>query len=160
MPHFPDPEEFRPVAGFPGYSVSSYGRVVSHRRGTARVLTPTVHDTGYLRLALVRDDGTVARRYVHRLVAEAFHGPFRPGQETRHLNGDRLDNRAANVVPGSRSENQRDNVAHGTHYEASRTHCPAGHPYDEDNTYVTPARPTARYCRACTRARQVAGVTA
>lgn len=42
-------------------------------------------------------------------------------------------------------------------HNSLKTHCPRGHLYDETNTYVSPSRPTARYCRACKRMRDLKG---
>lgn len=54
-------------------------------------------------------------RAVHRLVAEAFHGPCPEGLECAHQNGDRQDARAENLVWVNRVENARHRRLHGTH---------------------------------------------
>lgn len=157
-------EAWRPVAEVPGYEVSDRGRVRSvartvarsngiPQRVAARVLAPHTSTTGYRAVRLCRDGRPIPRK-VHALVAAAFIGPRPEGLEVRHLNGDRLDNRAENLAYGTRSENMRDAVRHGTHVAARRTHCPAGHPYDDENTALWRTRGgVGRYCRACKRAR-------
>ncbi len=89
---------------------------------------------------------------VHTLVLMAFAGP-RPadGMVTRHLNGDKLDNRAANLAWGTVQENIHDKFAHGTDHKTNVTHCPAGHAYDEQNTYRRPDQGVFgnRECRKC-----------
>ena len=45
---------------------------------------------------------------------EAYVGPKPKGMETRHLNGNRQDNRLSNLSYGSHSDNQQDAVRHGT----------------------------------------------
>jgi len=45
-------------------------------------------------------------------VTEAFIGPYPPGQETRHLDGDPLNNSVGNLCYGTRAENMQDRVRH------------------------------------------------
>lgn len=140
-------EAWRPVPGFGDYEVSDLGRVISHRRnGLVTELHRSINTNGYLRVQLAVGGGRYVWRYVHRLVAEAFHGTRPPGLVVRHLNGDALDNRAQNLCWGTPSENAYDRVRHGTHHEAKKTHCNSGHPFDEANTRLYRGR---RYCRAC-----------
>lgn len=146
-------EEWRPVVGFPRYSVSSNGRVVSYCKPEPRILRATRPAKGYPQVVMHPGGGVGATRNVHQLVAEAFLGPRpAPGCEIRHLNGDSLDSRLCNLAWGTASENARDKRLHGTDHNVTKTHCPKGHPYDAENTYCTPSRPTHRYCRACSRA--------
>lgn len=127
------------------YLVSSAGRV----RSTWQILNPTPNDSGYLTVS-VRVDGKRKTRPVHRLVAEAFHGAPGIGQITRHLNGVRSDNRAANLCWGTGSENNADTLRHGNHQFVNRTECPKGHTYDTANTQVYQGQ---RRCRSCLNAR-------
>lgn len=146
-------EDWRTVEGFPDYEVSSEGRI----RFNGDVLNPPLNSNGYLRLAMVPEGGgRKVRRYVHQLVAVAFHGPRPAGKEVRHLNGQPLDCRAVNLAWDTHRRNMLDIVDHGAHYSANKERCPQGHPYDGENTYVTPGRPTARYCRACRKAHSLA----
>lgn len=141
-------EEWRPVAGFPDYAISSSGRVMSYKRdATGRVLSPYLVD-GYPMVRVSRP-GTRRNRSVHSLVAEAFIGPCPDGQEVRHKNGDRTDPRVSNLCYGTRSENLRDAVRHGTHVWSRRTHCGSGHELTEQNTYIRSHG--ARACRQCRR---------
>ena len=153
-------EEWRPVVGYEGiYEVSDMGRVRSLprevNRGRAgyitmpgRVLKP--HVERYARLRLVSTDGRGSTRYVHRLVAEAFHGPCPGGMEVCHENGQHLDNRAENLRYDTRAGNQRDLVKHGRHLYARRTHCGKGHEFTASNTVMRSGRGyTWRECRAC-----------
>lgn len=143
----------RPVPGYPGYHATDDGRIWSTRpyRGTAtRWLRPSVTKNGYQTIHLSRDGRSVTRT-VHTVIAETFHGPRPEGREVRHLNGNRLDNRAVNLSWGTSAENSADTVAHGNHRNSQKTHCPAGHPYAGDNLYVNPKG--RRECRACHRER-------
>lgn len=143
-------EEWRPVADFPGYSVSNLGRVVSTVRGEARELRGGYSGSGYRKVALARDGHRYGKK-VHLLVCEAFHGPRPPGLVARHLDGDKTRNAASNLEWATYSENGHDQVRHGVHHHANKTHCPAQHPYSDDNTYVSPAG--KRNCRTCIRER-------
>ena len=69
-------EEWRACADFPGYEVSSIGRV---RRVAVRkhgkppgILNPWLDDGGKL-VVMPRRDGKSIKAYVHRLVGKAFH---------------------------------------------------------------------------------------
>jgi hypothetical protein len=143
-------EEWRPVPDFPDYFATSAGRVVScHRRWKQpRELKGgfTHNGRGYRTVLLVNTDGATTRT-LHSVIAEAFHGSRPEGMQVRHLNGDRLDNRPANLAWGTASENSLDTIAHGTHPNASKVQCVHGHEFDEANTYVD--RLGRRHCRAC-----------
>lgn len=146
------------IDGFPDYQASDRGRVRSLARTItrsdgapldihARILAAHPNGRGYLKVTLYRD-GEQHTRPVHGLVAAAFHGPRPEGLEVRHLDGDKLNNRADNLAYGTRSDNARDAVRHGTHRNARKTRCPAGHDYDAANTY---RRRGGRACRECHR---------
>lgn len=157
-------ERWLPVPGFEGfYQVSDQGRVraVAHRHGSPRsLLAATPDSVGYRSVKLRKPGVREVRRRVHRLVAAAFIGPCPPGQEVRHLDGDKLNCLLVNLAYGTRSENQRDTVSHGNHNQARKTHCDSGHEFTEANTYRRPSRPNRRDCRQCnldrTRARRAA----
>lgn len=150
-------ETWRPISGYLGaYEASSEGRVRSLTRVTdrgrkwkGRILTPATMSNGYQIVSLWRD-GSQRSALVHRLVLLAFSGEPEEGQEARHLNGDRVDNRPENLKWGTHAENQLDQVAHGNHHRAAKTHCPQGHPYSGDNLYAYPGKPH-RMCRTCRR---------
>jgi hypothetical protein len=88
---------------------TSDGRVL---RPDGTALDGSINNRGYRECHLNR--GTNGRPRVHQMVAEAFHGPRPDGYHTRHLNGDRLDNRAENLTYGTPLENSRDSMRHGT----------------------------------------------
>jgi hypothetical protein len=100
--------EYLPVEGFPGYYVSTDGRV----RGPLRELAPKYDPSGYAKVNLRRGNRSHTR-YVHRLVLEAFAGPAPAGAHSRHLNGDPTDNRLANLRWGTPAENAADRDRHG-----------------------------------------------
>jgi hypothetical protein len=107
--------EIRDIPGFPGYQATSDGEILtnSHWRGLGRrALNKQIEKDGYLYVRLQKNGKRLVRR-VHALVCLAFHGPYTVGQETRHLNGDRKDNRAENLRWGTRQENATDRLKHG-----------------------------------------------
>lgn len=107
-------ESWRPVAEprfSAHYSVSDRGRV---RRDTAthvgrpgRLLKIGRNRGGYACVALTLKQISYYR-LAHRLVAEAFIGPAPPGRpHINHINGQRADNRPANLEWCSPAENMR-----------------------------------------------------
>jgi hypothetical protein len=102
------------------YEVSDLGRV----RRNNRLLTATWSGrAGKQYLAVCMTD-TPRRRCgkVHQLVAEAFLGPRPEGIHTAHLNGDRADNRLANIAYVTPSQNNLHKREHGTMVCGSRQH--------------------------------------
>jgi hypothetical protein len=98
------------------YSVSNYGNVranwsdvprrnLPHRIRIERSqqLKPHVHTTGYLRVAL----GRGVQRYVHRLVAAAFHQNPEALPQVDHIDGNRTNNAALNLRWVSAQDNAK-----------------------------------------------------
>lgn len=113
---------WRPIPGFDGYEVSDVGEVRSWRPISAwasvptepRLLQQSSHAKGYRNVSLGTGTRLSTTRPVHRLVLEAFVGPRPVGMECRHLNGNRSDNRLANLCWGTSLDNSRDRRVHGT----------------------------------------------
>lgn len=141
-------EEWRPVVGWSNYYVSDQGRVMSTKWTKSRIKKTFLDPAGYPCVQLCVNNTVTARR-VHRLVAEAFHGPRPVGRECRHLNDVKTDNRAVNLAWGTPSENCQDRVRNGIHPMAVKTHCSKGHEFTPENTYRRPSRPSSRDCRKC-----------
>jgi hypothetical protein len=152
-------ELWRQVPGWPQYEVSSIGRVRSVdrlisdslgriRTQYGRLKKTWIDDGGYRRVEL-SDAGNRSGIGVHRLVAMAFIGMPKEGQETRHLDGDSLNNCVDNLAWGTHLENVRDTVRMGRHASRNtkKTHCPRNHPYSDRNSRGD------RVCRECTRRR-------
>jgi hypothetical protein len=112
-------EEWRDIAGFEGlYMISSHGnarsipRIVERSGSTMRIPGGALElnaNRGYRRINL-RKNGKTFQRFIHQLVAEAFIGERQPGQDTRHLDGNSLNNRVENLAYGSRSDNVQDAI--------------------------------------------------
>lgn len=96
-------EQWRDVAGYEGiYQVSDQGRVKRVDRGNTMKPVPT--KDGYLRVKLCKD-GVQWSTTVHRLVAAAFVENKECKPEVNHKNGDKTDNRAANLEWVTHHEN-------------------------------------------------------
>lgn len=93
----------------PEYIVSDCGKVF--RGGKERKLNKDYK--GYTRLNVMLDGKAVSYKF-HRMVLETFVGPCPEGMQTRHLNGDRSDNRLQNLQWGTPIENADDKKKHGT----------------------------------------------
>lgn len=125
-------ETWTPVRGHEeAYEVSDSGRVRSlarvvqfrdgrTRRFAGREIKASVAGQGYLTVHLwagnVRTTATV-----HRLVADAFHGPApTPMHHVLHGDGDPLNNRADNLRWGTPADNSDDARRHGTRIRGER----------------------------------------
>ena len=106
------------IPGYPKYRIDNRGRVwssVQAKRARASgpyLVQTSIHkSTGYVRVNLWLGDVRVERR-VHKLVLLAWQGPPKPGQQARHLNGIKTDNRPQNLRWGTALENARDRERH------------------------------------------------
>lgn len=114
-------EQWKDIPGYVGrYQVSDQGRV----RGARGVLKPGAC-RGYL-IVHLWPKGTVA---VHRLVASAFVDGHSPGLEVNHKDGDKHNNRAANLEWVTKAQNQMHAVAIGLRRQARRVVAPSGVEY-------------------------------
>lgn len=107
------------------YEVSDLGRVRNAKTG--HVITDIDHGNGYRYVTFVVD-GKHRNYYVHRLVAEAFL-PRSAGRDyVDHLNFNRADNRAENLIWCTQLENVR-RSAHRMRHPNSVTHSSTGEQY-------------------------------
>lgn len=95
--------EYRILENFPDYRVNRNGVVQSSKSGSWRELKQTKRN-GYLKVNLC-DGGKVHSINVNNIVGDAFIGRV-PGQIYNHKNGNKTDNRVANLEPCSYKENQ------------------------------------------------------
>ncbi len=91
-------------------------------RSTPLVLKPRLLQ-GYRQNRLYLADGWVDRK-AHHLCLEIYAGPRPDGLETRHLDGDKINNHPSNLCWGTAAENGADRRRHGT-IGHSETHCHA-----------------------------------
>ena len=118
-------DDLRPISDFPGYYVDATGRIWSRRWILCKDVTRMSSDmrrlkdirhsgTGY-RFVWLRRDNRNHKRYVHRVVLEAFVGACPTDKhETRHINGIKEDNRLDNLAWGTHREQYEDKIIHGT----------------------------------------------
>lgn len=93
-------EQWRPAVGQVDHIVSDRGRV-------ARLL-PVVGGHRYPRVSIGRE-----KRYIHVMVAEAFHGPRPDGLLALHADDDPDRPHAENLSWGSHAQNYADAVRNG-----------------------------------------------
>lgn len=107
----------REIPGFDAYEITDAGEVFRNRDGMR--LSPTRTTSGYLRFNLYAD----RKRHsitAHSLVLLTFGGPRPPGMHIAHLNGDRTDNRLANLVYATPHANEAMKRSHGTSPQGER----------------------------------------
>ncbi len=125
MPEFDATVEYRYLPDLPGYAFGSDGSVWTclgwggrrkSRLGTSwRPIKPVFHKrTRYQVVTICLPSGRHQQKTVHSLILSAFSGPPGEGQECRHKNNCRTDNRASNLEWGTRLENIHDKWRHGT----------------------------------------------
>ena len=113
------PERTVDLKQWPGYAVTSKGRVLSTKRGTEHEMAVMCGEHGHGRVMLYRD-GETDRPLVHRLVLEAFDREPKPGEQGRHISGDATNNALWNLCWGTQSENWDDSRRHGTRRRYSK----------------------------------------
>jgi NUMOD4 motif/HNH endonuclease len=129
------PERWLPVAEFPHYQVSDFGRLRSLDRtilcadrwgGTAfrhyrgRILKPQPGTSGYQFVMLYRDQ-VPYDRMIHTLVAEAFLGPRPEGMQVCHGPNGKHDNRASELRYDTPAGNMADCLRDGTDSRGSKS---------------------------------------
>jgi hypothetical protein len=90
------------------------GRVASVIKGKPRLLIGTKCGQYGYRAIPVYANRRGQKIYTHRTICELFNGPPAPGQQCRHLDGDKTNNAASNLRWGSAKENSDDRQLHGT----------------------------------------------
>lgn len=109
-------EAWKEIPGNCFYQASNMGRIKSlpHNTTSGKILKANCNGTGNYPRVVISLNGKRVTRTVHKLVMLAFKGPPQKGQQVRHLNGIRKDNRLENLAYGSALENQHDRIAHKT----------------------------------------------
>ena len=100
----------KPCEGWDGYYASTCGNIISTKRLAPRVLKQH-NDRDYAKVVLRHPDGKMANLKVHRLVAHAFfESPTIDKSDSlrsqvNHIDGDKLNNKVANLEWCSAAEN-------------------------------------------------------
>lgn len=95
------------------YYVSSNGEVFSFIKNKPKKLKPGIGGYGYHKVTLIGNNGEKIHRYVHHLVMENFLYSRPRHLETRHLDGDSLNNKLTNLKYGTHKENENDKNIYG-----------------------------------------------
>ena len=111
-------DRWKVVDGFEGYRICTDGTLLSFKTKRPHVMKGLLSH-GYRHVSM-RKNGKGYSLSLHRLMLENFVGPCPKGMETRHLNGNPLDNRLSNLEWGTYKENARDQYRHGTRVRGER----------------------------------------
>ncbi len=111
-------EVWKSIPSCPGYVASNLGlikaavpRFKTNKRGDG---SGSNSGRGYMSVTL-QLGGRPVKRFVHRLVCEAFHGPAPSKRhQAAHSNGIRSDNRSDNLSWKTQKENELDKRSHGS----------------------------------------------
>ena len=96
-------EVWKDIDGFPSLMVSDKGLVKN--KNTNQICKPQINNkTGYYQIG-INENGKQKNIYIHKLVALAFLGNRPSGYDVNHIDGNKLNNSAANLEYCSRSEN-------------------------------------------------------
>jgi len=120
----------RNCPSYPGYSATCNGKVFTHRKRYGkgqghgggvmitkkhcREMNPWLGHGGYMYVSISTSRGQRSMP-VHIMLLDAFVGPRPDAEETRHLDGNPLNNLLSNLRYGARKENAADRVRHGRH---------------------------------------------
>lgn len=110
------------VPNYDWYLATNRGLIISTKYKKPRTLKPGKKPNGRLTVNLWAN-GETSTEYVHRLVALAFHGQPKKGQEVNHIDGNPQNNTPENLEWCTRSYNQQ---------HAFRTGLNTGHKGEEN----------------------------
>lgn len=95
--------EWKEIADFPAYFVSSDGRIYSSK--TKKIFCPGITRNGYV-IVHLRQGGKQYARYLHRLVATAFILNPENVREVNHIDGNKQNNAVSNLEWVTSSQNK------------------------------------------------------
>ncbi len=104
----------KPLLRYNGYEIDTDGNIWSllgWKRQKERLLKPHPNKYGYLRVVLKTGNGRKTE-FVHNLMIENFIGN-KNGLQTRHLDGNKINNSLLNLKLGTAKENANDREKHG-----------------------------------------------
>jgi len=100
------------VRGFNKYIIKENGELYNFRFKLPRRIKGSIVGCGYAQIKL-RKDGILERRYLHRIVAEAFIPNPLGKEQVNHIDGDKLNNNASNLEWVTPSENMKHAIKAG-----------------------------------------------
>lgn len=101
------------IAPFYSKEEPNDGQVRSLKEGKERILKPGNNGVGHLYVNMYKDS-KLSKRYIHRLMADAFIPNPEEKPMVRHLNDNPKDNRLENLAWGTSKENVNDAINNGT----------------------------------------------
>ncbi len=103
-------ESWKWISGYEGeYQISNYGRVKSFKFGRTPIRRPSLHNGGYLRVILSKNNITKCR-FIHILVAQHFI----PNPENKHhIDGFKFNNFVGNLEWATPVENSQHSLKMG-----------------------------------------------
>lgn len=124
-------EVWKDIKGYEGtYQISTFGRWrtltrtvwYNNPRGNGKVpryvrgqiRKPLIGGNGYL-MVVLRKNGDMKIKLIHRVVLETFVGPCPAGMEGCHNDGNHQNNNIQNLRWDTRSNNHYDGIRHGTY---------------------------------------------
>lgn len=124
--------EWRPIPGYPGYSVSNTGLIRSDKSG-GKIKKQRTTKTGKKDVGLWHN-GKNHHELVHRLVAKAFIPNPEDLPYVLHYDDVPDNNHVDNLRWGTQYDNMQDSIRNGTHPTHGKTHCKNGHEFTPGNT--------------------------
>lgn len=100
------------------YTIDECGNVYSVRNQC--ILKPYPNENGYMKVNLYDSNGKCKKKYVHRLVAEAFISNPENKPNVNHIDCDVKNNHVSNLVWCTQCENIDHQVRMGHHNNANR----------------------------------------
>ena len=98
------------IEGFPGYTITDDGKVISYKFKEPRVMKTWYQKSGYENIKLCKDNITY-HFLIHRLVAEAFIPNPNNLLEVNHKDKNRQNNRVENLEWSNRVDNLYDSYS-------------------------------------------------